>query len=315
MTCRICGNADGNRAFSAREMMFGTREEFAYFQCASCGCLQIAEAPPDLSRHYPSDYTSFKPGLEHRFANRFRRFFRLRRYRFAVLNEGILGGILHALAPKPKLRMLSLAPLRRDSRFLDVGCGTGELLYTLREIGMTRLLGVDAFVPTGRDIEYPNGLKILKGTLADVTGEWDCVMMSCSLEHMPDQLGTLRAVAALLAPAGVCLVRIPLVSSWAWEHYGVNWGSLDAPRHLYLHSARSIALAAERTGFRIERTIYESDDFQFRVSELYLRDVPLESPQARRVFSRAQVRAWRRRAEALNREGTGDLATFYLRKK
>jgi hypothetical protein len=142
-------------------------------------------------------------------------------------------------------------------------------------------------------------------------------MMSCSLEHMPQQLETLRAVARLLSANGACLVRIPLVSSWAWEHYGVNWSSLDAPRHFYLHSAKSFGLVAERAGFRIERTLYESDDFQFRVSELYLRDIPLESGprEATRIFTRSQIRDWRRQARALNLAQRGDLATFYLRKK
>ncbi len=37
MTCRICGNGDGNRTFEAREMMFGTREAFGYLECARCG--------------------------------------------------------------------------------------------------------------------------------------------------------------------------------------------------------------------------------------------------------------------------------------
>ena len=47
--CRICGNARGNARFRAREMQFGTREEFDYFRCASCGCLQISEVPEDLA--------------------------------------------------------------------------------------------------------------------------------------------------------------------------------------------------------------------------------------------------------------------------
>ena len=56
MKCRICGNKEGNAPFEAREMMFGTRERFTYFECNSCGCLQIAEIPDDLARFYAADY-------------------------------------------------------------------------------------------------------------------------------------------------------------------------------------------------------------------------------------------------------------------
>lgn len=315
VTCRICGNREGNKSYLAREMLFGTREEFAYFQCASCGCLQIAEIPSDLARHYRSDYVSFKPSVEKRFASRFRNFFRVRRYRFAVLGEGTLGRLLHALAPRENLHRLSLAGLRRDSRVLDVGCGSGELLYTLRTLGMTNLLGVDAFIE--RDITYPNGLTIRKGTIDDVAGEWDCIILSRTLEHIPDQHATLRSVAARLAPGGTSLVTIPLVSSQAWEHYRTNWFALDAPRHLYLHSVKSFHLAAGKADLGIEHAVYTSDDRQFRGSELYLRDIPFLAgpPQSRAIFTRAQIRAWRRKAAELNAESRGDQAMFCLKKR
>src|SRR5687768_11904787 len=64
--CRICGNAAGNRDFRVREMMFSTREEFGYFQCASCGCLQIASIPSDMSPHYPAGYYSYSTAREER---------------------------------------------------------------------------------------------------------------------------------------------------------------------------------------------------------------------------------------------------------
>ena len=42
-------------------MMFGLREEFGYFQCSSCNCLQIDEFPKDISKYYSTEnYYSFK---------------------------------------------------------------------------------------------------------------------------------------------------------------------------------------------------------------------------------------------------------------
>src|SRR5690349_17021613 len=59
-TCRVCGNAAGNRTFTAREMQFGFRDEFQYDECARCECLQIAAIPENLSKYYPKDYYSFR---------------------------------------------------------------------------------------------------------------------------------------------------------------------------------------------------------------------------------------------------------------
>src|SRR5581483_2549480 len=56
--CRICADSGPHKRFVVREMMFGTRESFAYRLCRQCGCLQIEQIPNDLQRHYPSTYYS-----------------------------------------------------------------------------------------------------------------------------------------------------------------------------------------------------------------------------------------------------------------
>lgn len=317
--CRICGNAEGNRAFDVREMMFGTREVFRYFQCARCRCLQIAEVPPDLSRHYPGGYYSHNLDPRRLFAGgALKRWMKRRRDAWAVLGRGLAGRLIAAFMPNKDLRKLARVPLRRASRVLDVGCGTGTLLYTLRTVGFENLLGVDAYLE--RDIEYENGLRIERRTLAEVEGEWDLVMFHHSLEHMADQAAALAQAAQRLAPGGTCLVRLPVVDSWAWNHYGVNWVQLDAPRHLYLHSAESMAVLAAKAGLAVADVLYDSDDFQFWGSEQYAKDIPLRSERswsedpARSIFTPEQIADWKKRAAELNREAQGDQAAFYLKR-
>ena len=60
MLCRICGGKSGAERFTAREMMFGTREKFDYVLCNECSTLQIAEIPDELGKYYQgSTYYSF----------------------------------------------------------------------------------------------------------------------------------------------------------------------------------------------------------------------------------------------------------------
>jgi hypothetical protein len=56
MICKICTNPHNNKTFQIREMMFGSREEFLYFECSKCGCLQIAEIPENIEKYYPPNY-------------------------------------------------------------------------------------------------------------------------------------------------------------------------------------------------------------------------------------------------------------------
>ena len=60
MICKICGNSENNKIFNIKEMMFGFRDKFIYFECSKCSCLQIEKIPENMGKYYPSDYYSFK---------------------------------------------------------------------------------------------------------------------------------------------------------------------------------------------------------------------------------------------------------------
>src|SRR5271156_3268182 len=60
--CAICGGAPGKK-HTFREKMFSTQEEFAYWECSVCGCLQIVNVPENLGDYYNGSYYSFSMGL------------------------------------------------------------------------------------------------------------------------------------------------------------------------------------------------------------------------------------------------------------
>jgi SAM-dependent methyltransferase len=329
MQCRLCGNSQQNKVYIVREMMFGLREQFSYFQCAQCDCLQIAAIPPDMTRYYPDNYISFSADSAQQ-----------SNYGGIPVwcnTMGIAGDILDAMlngqvqaAPAPPndgdlTRYLTeqaiayyLPELRtaRDSRVLDVGSGTGAFLRDLHAAGLPNVMGVDLFIE--RDIQHPTGVRVVKGTIHDLEPAWDVIMFHHAFEHVPDPLETLQSVSRLLAPEGVCLIRIPIVS-YAWERYREHWVQLDAPRHFFLHSVKSIGLLAEKAGLRLEHVRYDSTILQFVGSEQYIMDIPLYSEESIAVtgvfnsrFSLEELRAFAGQTKRLNRQGRGDQAAFYL---
>ena len=162
-----------------------------------------------------------------------------------------------------------------DSAILDVGCGAGKLLHKLRNDGFRDLHGVDPYLPA--EVHEP-GLRIVRRQVSEMDGAYDLVMLHHSLEHIPDQVQALREAARLARPTGTVLVRIPVADSWAWRHYGVDWVQLDALRHLYLHTRRSLETVAAAAGLRLARVLHDSEPLQFWGSELYRRDIPLLEP-------------------------------------
>lgn len=320
MRCRICGNEEHNTTYRAREMMLGLRHEFDYFQCPACDCLQITEFPADMGPYYPSSYIGFGklrvedvdiPGWT---VTMFEILDTLSLYRSLQAPETSASTVYDVfgktLAEKAVARYLPEFASSRDVRILDVGCGDGGFIYYLREIGFTNVMGVDLYI--NHDIEYGNGVQVRKGTIHDIGPAWDVIMLHHAFEHMPDPLETLQAITQRLAPQGVCLIRIPIASSYAWEHYRTNWIQLDAPRHFFLHSLQSIERIARDAGLRLENTLYDSHGGVFIISEMYKRDISLAEANPSDLFSSKEIESFAEQSKRLNAEKRGDQAAFYF---
>lgn len=314
--CRICGNTENLSYTTVNERMLGTLDEFIYFQCPQCSCLQIKQTPGDLKQYYPDNYYSYSK-LERLIKAPFRQWVDTHRVNHLVYGNSITGMFLdYFFKPLEYIEWLKNSNVRHDSKILDVGCGQGRLLLRLALGGFTNLTGIDPFIQ--EDTTYENGVKLIKTDLEEFIARnqsFDLIMLHHSLEHMPDQQAKLQSIGKLLSPEGIALIRIPLADSYAWQHYKEHWVQLDAPRHLYLHSKKSLNLITEESGLQIVKTIYDSGKFQFTGSELYLRDIALNSSKkTRKIFSKKQLADFEKEAKKLNIAEKGDQAIFYLKK-
>jgi len=325
--CLICGATAEHPIYVGREMMFGTREDFDYFQCVECGCLQILNIPADLSRYYPPSYVAHnvEPSCEH---NHLRALLLKQRFRNAIFNRGYkLNKLISIFLAMPDFRIdgvLRISAALRISRvkdfsarFLDVGCGSWSLwLERLRKMGFKNLTGVDPFIP---DDVRECGIIIHKESLGNIAGQFNLITLHHSLEHIPNQRETLAIARDHLAPNGVILVRIPIVSSYAWEKYGTNWIEMDPPRHLFLHSKKSIELLGRQVGLELFEVVHDSMGFEFWGSEQYQRDIPLTSGisnwrnPSSAVFSQSELDDFEKLALKVNRNGTGGRCAFFFR--
>lgn len=314
MRCKICSNEENNKAYEVREMMFGQREVFPYFQCSKCQCLQIETIPKNISKYYPDNYYSFSDVVKPQ--NRLRSLPSRLRDSYAVWNNGLAGKLIYARYPNYILRSLSALSISKDTSILDIGCGTGKSVYSLRELGLKKLLGIDPYINS--DIKYKNGVVIQKKEIGEVDGKWDVVMLHHTFEHIANPLETLQQITDLLTSQGHCIIRIPIVPSYAWEHYRVNWVQLDAPRHLFLHSVMSMNILTDQCGLKIQNVVYDSTAFQFWGSEQYAKDIPLKDKRSFSVntdgsiFDKKDILSFTKRAKKLNLTSQGDQVIFYI---
>jgi 2-polyprenyl-3-methyl-5-hydroxy-6-metoxy-1,4-benzoquinol methylase len=312
MQCKVCGNAKFNQYYIGKEMQLGLREEFTYFKCAKCGCLQIAEIPNNMEKYYPDNYYSFhstqKDGLKKALENfLFKNAIQSHRGKFNPI-----GWIARLYRAKYRTIGLYLSDkrLNYNSKILDVGCGIGNLLMQMHSWGYRNLTGVDPYLK--EDTIYSNTVKLYKKEIFDLQEKYDLIMLHHSFEHMDNPNVVFSKLVELLSDDGLLVIRIPVMDCYLWRKYQMNWFQVDAPRHFFLHTVNSIAYLAKTCGLRIKEIKYDATDFSFVLSESYCKDIGAGEKQE--SFTKKTLMAFSKKTKELNALNDGDQACFVLEK-
>lgn len=136
--------------------------------------------------------------------------------------------------------------LRRGDQVLDIGCGDGALIRTLRLFGA---------VPTGVDLD-PEGAQFIEQTyripvvvapfeearFADA--QFDAVVATHVIEHLFEPVEAMAKMRRLLKPGGLLVLETPNVL-----HPKVGFRRLFSLQHNYYFSPRTLCLAMRKAGF------------------------------------------------------------------
>jgi SAM-dependent methyltransferase len=300
--------------------MFGTEDVFDYFQCHNCGCLQIINIPTNIDYYYSiDDYYSFSKVKSVK--NRLTRYFRIKRNQYLLFNQGKLGKLINNIFPHPGdsiFNVLKNIELKKDSKILDVGCGTGALLYYLNELGFNDLTGIDPYLA---DEIISEDLKICKISIQEIPNhkKFDLIIFNHSFEHLQYPQETILKLSKILSDNGLCIIRMPVKNDYIWNLYGVNWVQIDTPRHFYIHTRKSFQILLDNSGLEIDEVVYDSSEFQFYASEQIKKGIPLFSKRShllnpyRSIFTRNEIQEYRNKAHKLNNEKSGDQAIFFIK--
>ena len=102
-------------------------------------------------------------------------------------------------------------------------------------------MGLD--VATGRfeDVDYPDSF-------------FDVITMYHVLEHLYDPREALSKAYQLLRSEGLLVVAVPNFDSLQARLFRQRWYHLDAPRHLYHFTPRTLKMLLHKAGFKVLET-------------------------------------------------------------
>lgn len=218
--CELCGSDQTSPLVISSDIKQGCAREYSVVRCDRCGLAFLSPRPvkSSLGRYYMDDdpeKTERKPALYEKFY----------------------------------FRVFRRVPLRRAGALLDVGCGSGRYIYTLKQKGWD-VKGVDVgYTEYGRKTL---GLDIREGSLAEAhfhPESFDAITFWWTLEHMYDPVSTLEEARRLLKKDGVVIISVNNIASLEARIFKRYWFHLFLPKHLYHFSPDSLRAILKKSGF------------------------------------------------------------------
>ncbi len=236
VVCDLCGCAQTHPLLTVEDRIYGLPGKFTLVNCDECGLVFLDPRPDraSIGLYYPDlDYHAFQKPAAWKEALLVRR--------NARESERLLTGRGTGVTA------------------LEIGCGTGDLLGALRARG-ANVTGVEpneAAAQTARDAGLDVRTGMLDNHVADLPpAGFDLILMKYALEHVHSPRETLTQAARLLRAGGAAVFWIPNFASLDARLFGAAWRGLDAPRHLYIFTPKTITAYAQAVGLRVSQISY-----------------------------------------------------------
>ncbi len=160
------------------------------------------------------------------------------------------------------------AACESNHRMLEIGCGTGQFLLYLRQKGVSALSGLDVDEKLVRvlpetlrgDVHITDAAEFLRQAACN-DERYDRVFMLDVFEHftVAEGMALLVAVAAVLAPGGRLVIRVPNLSSpWGAQH---QFSDLT---HKAAYTPKSLEQIAVAAGYDCLTTLGQRRGSRFR---------------------------------------------------
>lgn len=234
--CLACGAGSSTPVLEAEDDLTGRPGRFRFVRCAACGL--VFQSPrltmTQIASYYDDQYIAHQE--------------RGRWGPIAPLVARAFGAVDRA-----KLRLVRrYIALDARTSVLDVGCGGGGFLRTVRGETGAAVTGVD-FVdlsarPDLRTIDFRHGVF---SEQRFGSKRFDLVTMWHFLEHDYQPRRSLELARDVLAPEGRLVIEVPRLDSLSFRLFGRRWPGVQAPQHTALFDKNALLDIVSRAGLDV----------------------------------------------------------------
>lgn len=233
--CPVCLSQSIAENFSAKDNTV-SKELFSIWKCNSCNA-QFTQNIPDqeqIGKYYQSDsYVSHSD-----------------------TKRGLINTMYHHVryfTLQQKRKLIEHTTRIRSGEILDIGCGTGAFLNSMKNAGWS-VTGLEPDeTAKNKAMELYNINPHQSSYLFQLKeNTYDAITMWHVLEHVHQLDEYIHQLKKILKEKGVIFIAVPNHTSYDAEYYKENWAAYDVPRHLYHFSPQSIEILMKRHGLKLK---------------------------------------------------------------
>lgn len=235
-SCPICNSADIQLQLTAKDYTV-SQENFDVWHCMGCQARFTQDIPveSEIGAYYQAEeyisHTNTSKG---------------------IVNK--LYQLVRNYTLKQKLKLINTLTARSSGKLLDIGCGTGDFLGTMKAggwdvLGLEPDGGARKLAKENHNLETHSPEKLFD--LPE--NQFDVVTMWHVLEHVHRLHEYAEQIKSILKPNGTLIVAVPNYQSKDAEIYQAHWAAYDVPRHLYHFSHTSIQKLFEQHGMTVQQ--------------------------------------------------------------
>jgi SAM-dependent methyltransferase len=240
-TCKLCGASSFRlrHEWPVGDYWNQTTIPLALWDCQECGLCVLDPVPKP--EHYPDNGDWHSPKLKNL----------ARKYRFKTWKRALFDRLF---GTKKQRFYRQCKQAVSSGSFLDVGCGTGELM-DLAAKDFDEVVGVEPSA-RGAAIAREKGYKVLEGLLEEVSLEpnhYDMIAMDAVIEHVLDPIAIMRQCYDALKPGGYLGMVTVKLDGPANRYRGAGWNGYRHGWHTVLFNEATLQACLDKAGFEYVR--------------------------------------------------------------